>query len=113
MAPKSIAASLILLFAYSSATAEEIKDEQIFQRGVWEVYKTTDTTDNRVWCTAGTFNKTYQGFDFSGWPEGTLSLTLYDKDWKITERFVKFVLDIDGSKFTINGDASVDNVFYQ
>ena len=102
-----LAPALVALatFAAPMASASDLESELLFSRGAWEVEVTYDPGDESFWCSASTFNRTNQSFSLVAYDNGGFLLLVGDPVWRLSERPIRFLVDIDRSRWTIDGDA--------
>ncbi|MBT0958498.1 hypothetical protein IV417_13995 [Alphaproteobacteria bacterium KMM 3653] len=97
--------SVLFCFFALSTAAERFESTTIHRNGAWSVDLTVDNTDGVMWCTAKTTNRRSQTFSISAYKGGTLILYVFDHNWDIAPRPVRFLLDIDYSRWVIDGNA--------
>lgn len=83
--------------------AEPIETKSIFKKGAWSVSISHDSNDGTIWCTAQTYNRKRQIFTVAAHDNGSLGAMVIDNKWNIPERTVKFLIDIDYSRWTVEG----------
>ncbi|WP_299367698.1 hypothetical protein [uncultured Tateyamaria sp.] len=100
---------LILLWALSvvagSTNAQPYEGETVFAKGAWRVELTHNTSTGSLWCAAETSNNAAQSMSVIAYDNSTLAFFLIDHDWNLQPRSVKFLLDIDYSRWTMTGSA--------
>jgi hypothetical protein len=86
------------------AQAQERYDTQtLFRKGQWLVELTHDTQDGQLWCNGQTNNAQGQTFAITAYDSDQLVLFIFDDRWNIGERPVRFLLDVDYSRWTMDG----------
>lgn len=86
--------------------AEPFESETLFSKGAWEVEITFDTEDSTFWCEAATDNRANQSFSIVAYDTGTAAIFVFDPRWNLSERSIKFLIDIDYSRWEISGRGS-------
>jgi len=99
-----------LLFALAlllplQAQAERYEAQTLLRQGRWIVELTHDTQDGNLWCNAQTNNDDGQVFSVVAYDSGSLALLIMDNDWSLENRSVRFIVDVDRSRWTIDGTA--------
>lgn len=96
----------LLILIPGFAFAERYETETLFRKGAWLVEITADTADSSLWCTAKTDNRARQSFSITAYDNRQLVLFIFDDNWKLRERSVRFIVDVDYSRWTVDGSAS-------
>lgn len=78
----------------------------VYSRGAWTVNYGQDRSTGQVWCEAQTYNRAGQTFDITGFADGSASVYVIDPSWALEDRPVSFRIDIDYSRWNIDGSAS-------
>lgn len=100
----ALACSIFLMFNLStSVQADEFESTTLFQKGSWNVELTFDTKDGDLWCSAETQNASGQSLAITGYDSGSIALFVFDQSWNISDRPIRFLIDIDYSRWTMNG----------
>jgi len=94
----------------SGTVASELDSKTLLQKGAWSVELTHDTSDGTLWCSASTYNRGNQSFGLAAFDSGLLALIISDPYWSLKTRPIRFLLDIDYKRWTIDGSASEDYV---
>jgi hypothetical protein len=89
----------------TGALAEKYESTQLFRRGAWYVELTHDTEDGELWCSAETGNSEAQAISVTAYEDGGVMLFVFDNRWQLSARDVRFFVDIDRSRWTIDGYA--------
>lgn len=101
---KPILSALICLFlAASAALADRYESQVVFRKGQWLVELTHDSEDGSLWCSASTENRLDQSFDITAFDDGQLTLFVFDHSWDLRPREIRFLVDIDRSRWTMDG----------
>ncbi len=85
---------------------ERYEVRELFRKGSWYVELTHDTTDGSLWCSAETANRNGQTFSITGYDSDGFSVFVMDPNWNISERPLRFLVDIDYSRWTMDGRGS-------
>jgi len=104
------------LLCLTPAHADGFESTVLFNKGAWTVELTHDTQDGGLWCVAQTGNDAGQLFSLTAYDNDTMMLYIFDQSWNIAPRSVRFLVDIDYSRWTIDGHGqgiSVSLVFNQ
>lgn len=88
-----------------AAHAQPFDTQRLFSRGAWSVEMTHDTADGDLWCVAATRNARGQFFALTAFDSGSIALLVTDPGRQLTPRAVRFLVDIDYSRWTIEGTA--------
>jgi hypothetical protein len=102
---KYVLISILTFFAWT-AQAQNYDTKELFSKGAWSVELTHNTTEGTLWCDATTRNRAGQEFSITAFDSGTMALFVFDNRWSLTKRSVKFLLDIDYARWTIDGTAN-------
>lgn len=95
---------LNIFAAASSSNAQDKYEEQVlFSKDAWQVEVTHDTSDGQLWCSAATTNRQGQSFDVTAYDDGGISLFVFDHDWSISPRDVRFLIDVDRERWVLDG----------
>ncbi|QFT96483.1 hypothetical protein FIU85_04140 [Roseovarius sp. THAF8] len=98
--------SLCIATAFTTfGFADEYDERKLFAKGAWEVELTHNTSSGSLWCSADTFNRNSQSMSIVAYENNSLALFLFDQDWSLTPRPVRFFLDIDYSRWDMTGNA--------
>ena len=101
-----IATLCIALFILgTSAFAEKYEVEKLFRKGAWVVELTHNSEEGSLWCTASTHNNFSQSLILTAYQTDELALFLFDPDWQLKPRPVAFLIDVDYSRWEVNGHA--------
>lgn len=102
---KRLAPQLALCLALTTAPAlaDRYESEVYFAKGRWQVEVTHDSQDGSLWCSALTENNNNQSFDITAFDDGQLTLFVFDGDWELRERPIRFLVDVDRSRWTMDG----------
>jgi len=95
--------SLLLVVPSSLLFAEPFEYTQIFRKDAWTVELTHDASDGQLWCSAETENRRSQSFAITVYDTGNIGLFVFDRAWSIEKRPIRFIVDIDYSRWTIDG----------
>jgi hypothetical protein len=101
-----IAAIFLALVLAVPAVADDYESRTLLQQGDWVVELIHDTGDGTLWCTASTFNRASQRLGISTFDNGALSVHVMDRSWSLRERDVRFHIQIDRTRWSVNGTAS-------
>lgn len=85
------------------ASADDLTTTNLFRKGDWFVDITVDEVDGGMWCSAETVNPSGQTFSITAYDSNQLILFVFDRSWNIPERPVRFLIDIDYSRWTMDG----------
>ncbi|MDC0738524.1 hypothetical protein N6L24_09550 [Cognatishimia sp. SS12] len=96
-------AFLVASFIAGSAGAERYDSDVLLRHKSWSVELTYDNDDSDFWCEASTKNKSAQTFSIVAYQSGELAVIVFDHDWALTPRDLEFILDVDYSRWVING----------
>lgn len=94
----------------SIAVSEQYQSKTLFKKGAWFVEITHDSQDGNLWCTATTTNRYSQSLVITAYDTNELVLFVFDDAWKLKPRPVTFLVDVDYSRWTMNGEAGGSNV---
>lgn len=89
----------------SVAFADRYDVTRIFSEGKWRVEHTYDTFEKGSWCSAETANKQNQTFHIVAFESGFLTLLILDPHWALSERSVRFLIDVDYERWFVRGSA--------
>lgn len=95
----ALAASMLPL----SVSAEDYDTRTLMRRGQWQVDVTYSASADAFWCTAGTENSLNQRFNLVAYQNEGFALFVFDPRWSLEPRAVRFLVDIDRSRWTIDG----------
>lgn len=95
----------IFIVCGSFDASAEFKSAELFRKGYWRVELTKVTDDNSFWCSAETSNTKNQSFSVTTFDDRSAMLMIFDPSWELTRRPVKFIVDIDYDRWTIDGRA--------
>lgn len=98
-------ACLSVFCAGLSVSADEYDTTTLFRKGAWIVELTHNTNTGTLWCAAETTNRSGQTFSVTAYDGGYMTLFIFDSRWSLSDRPVRFLLDIDYSRWTIDGSA--------
>lgn len=87
-----------------AAMASEYETELLYRKGSWTVELTHNTQEARLWCTASTVNSSGQVFSINLYDSRNAALFIFDYRWEIPRRPIRFLLDIDYSRWAMNGE---------
>jgi len=102
---------VLALFVSSAAfpsSADEFDSKTLFRKGAWAVELTHNTSNGRLWCTARTDNNFGQTFSLTAYQNSQLTLFVFDNSWNIASRPLRFFVDVDYSRWTMDGQG--DNI---
>lgn len=98
---------IILLVVFASSTsAQRYESQTLFSRGDWAVELTHDTSDGTLWCNATTSNQRAQSFSLTAYQSNNLTMFVFDNSWNISDRPIRFLIDVDYSRWTMDGQGS-------
>lgn len=86
-----------------SLSAQEYETRTLMRRGQWQVDVTYSASTDAFWCTAGTENGSGQKFNLVAYQNEAFALFVFDPRWNLEPRAVRFLVDIDRSRWTIDG----------
>lgn len=89
----------------ADAQGDDIENKTILRKGHWQVVLSHDTSDGSLWCSAETLNTNNQNFALAAFDHGGFGLLISDPRWDLRERPVRFYVDIDRTRWTIDGTA--------
>ena len=98
--------SFILVIGSFSQVSAGYEDTKLFSKGYWSVVLTYNTDENSYWCEAKTSNRRGQVFSVTAYENGGIIVFVFDQRWSLAKRPVKFLIDIDYSRWTIDGTAN-------
>jgi hypothetical protein len=101
---------LVLMLIASAAAAGRLDTTRLFASGAWIVEHIYDPSDGSAWCSASTRNDADQLFSLAAFDFGALALVLGDHRWSLSPRPVRFRLDIDYTRWDIDGTADGSSV---
>ena len=102
-AAMSLATTITMIALSTRQAYAEFDSTKLFAKGNWFVERTHDTGDGDLWCSAETSNRNRQTFSLAAYDDGTFALFVFDQRWNVAERPVRFLVDIDYSRWTIDG----------
>lgn len=96
-----------------AAKANPFDTTMLFAHKHWSVEHTYDSTDGSSWCSADTANGANQWFSVTGFDNGGIALFVGDPRWSLSSRQVRYRIDVDYSRWDIDGtaDRSAVSVF--
>lgn len=94
----------------SVASAQPYDTTALFQAGAWQVEHTYNTNADTSWCSADTTNRTGQSLSVVGYANGAAAVFVGDPKWDLSERSVRFRVDIDYSRWDIDGSGEGSTV---
>jgi len=97
--------STILVLSSFSQVFAGYEDTLLFSKGYWTVELTYNTDENSYWCSAKTANRRSQEFSVTAFENGTIVVFIFDNRWSLAKRPVRFLIDIDYSRWQIDGTA--------
>lgn len=100
----SIFLSCVLLNTHG-LNAQQYETRQLLSKGHWQVSLTHNTQQGNLWCDASTVNNRNQRFGITAYDQGELALFIFDQGWSLRKRSVRFLIDIDYNRWTIDGIA--------
>lgn len=109
-----ILSQIMLLFASSTATAQGITT--LLNQGDF-VVREHETSDqdafDRGMCVAEVMNDRDQALIIQGYQDDTFTIVIRDDSWRLSDNFVSVVIEIDNSKWTVQGRTyPSDNIVY-
>lgn len=105
MFSKIITGFAFLVLCANSSFAERYETTKLFSHKAWSVELTNDQLDGDFWCTAKTRNRSGQQFSVTTYDNGHLGLFVFDTRWKLSPRDIRFRIDVDYSRWTVDGNA--------
>ncbi|WP_134015653.1 hypothetical protein [Litoreibacter halocynthiae] len=96
---------MFLVAGSGSAIAERYESSNLFAHKAWKVSLTYDTADNKFWCNAETYNRSGQTLSITAYDSGFAAVFFFDNRWRLQERKISFIVDIDYSRWTVDGKA--------
>ena len=90
--------------------AGSFDETRLFQHGAWSVSHTYDSSDGDAWCSADTGNRAGQWFSVVAFDNGSAAVLVGDPTWNLSERSVRFRIDIDYSRWDIDGAGANSSV---
>ncbi|MCX7566818.1 hypothetical protein OS189_10750 [Sulfitobacter sp. F26169L] len=99
-------AVFVFLLSVQQVYADRYQSRALFSHKAWGVELTHDTMDGALWCSAETGNRANQKLSITVYPDGTLTLFVFDRRWALSERYVDFIIDVDYSRWNMRGKAS-------
>lgn len=100
---KLASAAVFSVCIAGASEADSFDTTVLFSKSDWTVELTHDTSDGELWCSAQTTNRAGQSFHLTAYDTDTLRLFVFDHNWNIAPRNVRFLVDIDYSRWTIDG----------
>lgn len=97
-----------VLLAAAPAHAE-YDTERLFESGAWYV-ELTRSDSGTVWCSAETENRSGQIFSLTAYDDQSAAVFVFDGRWNLEKRAVRFHIDIDRSRWDIDGTADENSV---
>ncbi len=111
MRPISLLSSCVALTLFAGvADASQYDTTVLFQRGDWSVEHTYNTLEGNSWCAADTVNTAGQWFSVVAYDHGGAAIIVGDPRWRPSARAVRFRVDVDYSRWNINGAAKDEAV---
>ncbi len=98
--------AILYFLSVTMVHAEQYQSQRLFSHKAWGVDLTHDTIDGAMWCSAETKNRSSQTFSITVYPNGGLTVFVFDYDWAISERNIDFIIDVDYSRWNMRGKAS-------
>jgi len=95
------------------ALADRYETTQLYKKGLWLVELTYDKDDDEFWCAARTQNSQGQDLSITAFQNSQLYLFVFDGSWNISEKSVNFLIDIDYSRWNIEGNAEGISVSFR
>ncbi len=97
-------------FLAPNASAQQYESEKLFSKVAWSVEVTYDSSDAEFWCDATTINRNSQALSVVAYDSDVLALFVFDQAWSLRPRAVRFVIDIDRSRWEIDGQSQESSV---
>ena len=99
---------IFTITASSVASQEQDRYETstLFQKGTWTVTITYDNVDQDFWCAASTSNRQNQEFDLTFFESGQFTIYVFDNNWNISPRPIRFLIDVDYSRWEMEGQGN-------
>lgn len=94
---------LSLFFAQPLASENKFDSKVLFSKGAWSVKLTHDSSDGSLWCSGQAKNRNGQTFVIAVYENSQMSLFIFDDTWNISPRKVRFLIDIDYARWTMDG----------
>ena len=85
---------VVLVMVTCTGAIAETESTAIFRKGSWSVDFNYDPEDGSVWCSADT-QRGEQALTFGLWDSGLLGIFVFDSNWDLRSRDVRFVVQID------------------
>lgn len=96
---------LLGLFVPNIAYADRYETTNLFRHKAWSVSITHDQLEDTFWCDAKTSNRRNQLFSITAFESGGLGLFVFDNRWSLRKRALQFRIDVDYSRWIVNGNA--------
>lgn len=106
MKPSVTLVFLLFLLTAHALGAGSLETRPLFRKGNWEVDLIYDADDGTLSCAAGTSNRREQTMALIGHEQGWLMILFTDPRWRLKEREVSFLVDVDYSRWEIMGHAN-------
>lgn len=101
---RAIAVAILLL--PGAAAAEAVR---LLERGAWAVDHVED--ESGPWCRARTENGEGQALSLVGYATGRGAILVSDEAWSIRPRPVRLKVDVDDTRWDMQGEGMDDHVF--
>lgn len=109
MIPRLLLLPYLFLIA-APVQASDFESDVLFRKGAWEVEVTYSYRSGDFWCNASTYNRSGQSFNIVAYDSRDLAMVIADTGWDLSPRDVRFFVDIDYSRWTIDGSAGNSSV---
>lgn len=101
---------LIIFFFGGVASASDVASQMLFSKGAWSVHVGSGSDPQNIWCSAETSNKRGQNAIVAAYNSGDLVLIFTSPSWRLSKRNVRFLVDVDYSRWTVDGSAENNSV---
>lgn len=108
--PNKLATLSLLVACAAPAFGSEFDTQVLFSHKAWSVEVTHDASDGTLWCNAETTNRNGQSFNVLTFDNGYAAVGIYDSRWKLRKRPISFIIDIDYSRWNIDGTGEDQSV---
>lgn len=93
----------LALLTAATATASDYESRTLMATGAWSVEVVHDTSSGELFCSGTTTNRGGQQLGLTAFDDGYLGIFVFDGKWKLAERDISFLMDVDHSRWEMTG----------
>lgn len=102
---RAVVAGLVFLVAAQGVAAGDLERRNLLRKGAWSVDLIHNAEKGSLWCSAETQNGEGQMLSLVAYQGDSLVLFIFDRRWRLSDRAVDFILDVDYSRWEMRGTA--------